>query len=503
MVSTTAAATSLTAGEDSRASAKSGIVYEPNRRSGAATNRSSARYPAANPSGSHSTLAPSFIPRPAMPRKEAADRYSPEIAAAFHHGVTAREATYRSDVVRTSRTPQKPSPMAPAATATTATAAIIPARRRRGTPRRGRPRGAGTEARSPRSAGTAAPRGSGPAAGRRTARCPAARGTAGTAAAAIPPARRTRPAPGATARAVPGSGARGRRRRAASPRQAPRAGCAAAPPGRSSHELLPQRRHLAPRNGDLAPVGERQRRRAVQTRPHLDRAPQVRHVAAVHLHEPVRPPALGQVRHAAAHQEALLVADHAHVVAVCLQEQDRLARHQAGPAAQGGEGDHVVGAARSRGGPARLAHAAERLRQAPPADRLHQVVERLQLEGTDRASLVGAHEHHRRRRLEATQHPRQLEAVDAGHADVEEDRVEGPLRQRAERLLAARRGAHFGRLGQGAQLPREVGEGRPLVVYDEHVEAPLAHAARTPGCDFGTVSRTSVPSPRAESIPSP
>ncbi len=58
-----------------------------------------------NPSGSHSAPEPSFICSPAMPRNDAAERYSPEIAAAFHHGVTARDATNRSDVVRASRTP--------------------------------------------------------------------------------------------------------------------------------------------------------------------------------------------------------------------------------------------------------------------------------------------------------------------------------------------------------------------------------------------------------------
>jgi len=57
------------------------------------------------PTGSHSALAPSFISRPAMPRNDAADRYSPEIAAALNQGVTAREATNRSDVVRAKRTP--------------------------------------------------------------------------------------------------------------------------------------------------------------------------------------------------------------------------------------------------------------------------------------------------------------------------------------------------------------------------------------------------------------
>ena len=58
-----------------------------------------------NPTGSHSALAPNFSISPATPRKLAALRYSPEIAAAFHHGVTARDATNRSEVVRASRTP--------------------------------------------------------------------------------------------------------------------------------------------------------------------------------------------------------------------------------------------------------------------------------------------------------------------------------------------------------------------------------------------------------------
>jgi hypothetical protein len=40
-----------------------------------------------------------------MPRKDAADRYSPEIAAAFHREPTVRDATRKSDVVRENLTP--------------------------------------------------------------------------------------------------------------------------------------------------------------------------------------------------------------------------------------------------------------------------------------------------------------------------------------------------------------------------------------------------------------
>ena len=43
-----------------------------------------------------------------MPRNEAADRYSPEIALAFATGLTVRDATRKSDVLRATRTPNDP-----------------------------------------------------------------------------------------------------------------------------------------------------------------------------------------------------------------------------------------------------------------------------------------------------------------------------------------------------------------------------------------------------------
>ena len=54
-----------------------------------------------------------------MPRKLAADRYSPLIAAAFQAGLTSREATRKSEVVRANR-----SPYAPIATVAQVTATI-------------------------------------------------------------------------------------------------------------------------------------------------------------------------------------------------------------------------------------------------------------------------------------------------------------------------------------------------------------------------------------------
>src|SRR5687768_2819190 len=58
--------------------------------------------------------------RPAMPRKDAADRYSPPMAEAFHSGETVREATRKSLVVRASRRPYMPMPTVAATTRATA-----------------------------------------------------------------------------------------------------------------------------------------------------------------------------------------------------------------------------------------------------------------------------------------------------------------------------------------------------------------------------------------------
>jgi hypothetical protein len=45
------------------------------------------------PIGNHSADAPVRRISPAMPRNDAAERYSPPIADAFHHGRTVRLAT--------------------------------------------------------------------------------------------------------------------------------------------------------------------------------------------------------------------------------------------------------------------------------------------------------------------------------------------------------------------------------------------------------------------------
>ena len=58
-----------------------------------------------NPTGYHSASGPYTAISPATPRNDAAERYSPEIAAAFQAGRTVRDATRKSLVVRANRTP--------------------------------------------------------------------------------------------------------------------------------------------------------------------------------------------------------------------------------------------------------------------------------------------------------------------------------------------------------------------------------------------------------------
>src|SRR3712207_5990580 len=118
MKTTNAVASPRSRRDRSRTWQKSGSVNAPERRSGAATNSSNARYPAANPTGYQSTSTPYRRISPATPRNDAADRYSPLIAAAFQAGLTDREATRKSEVVRANRSPYAPMPTVTSTTST-------------------------------------------------------------------------------------------------------------------------------------------------------------------------------------------------------------------------------------------------------------------------------------------------------------------------------------------------------------------------------------------------
>ena len=65
-----------------------------------------------------------------MPRNDAADRYSPDTAAALSVGEIRREATRKSDVVRIAATPRAPISRVTSSTGTTARAITGDPRRR-------------------------------------------------------------------------------------------------------------------------------------------------------------------------------------------------------------------------------------------------------------------------------------------------------------------------------------------------------------------------------------
>ena len=144
-----------------------------------------------------------------------------------------------------------------------------------------------------------------------------------------------------------------------------------------------------------------------------------------------------------------------------------------------------------------------RLGEPLGAHRLEHVVDGVQVEGVDGVLLVGGHEDDGRRVPEPAQHLGELEPGQAGHVDVEEDRVDVVLAEPAEqpqRLGGGVAGEHVGHPLVAAEQEGELVEGRALVVHDEHAQA--AHAD-TPGANLGTRTITLVPAPGAVSTTTP
>jgi hypothetical protein len=232
----------------------------------------------------------------------------------------------------------------------------------------------------------------------------------------------------------------------------------------------------------------------------------------VHAHEAVAAPTVFDLGEAAAQQEAPRVGDDPDVVAVGLQVEDlRAVQQTRAPAA------HVVhredvgcrlrgilhGGGRRGGGAVALADARQRLVHAPAADRLHQVVLGAQRERLHGGVLVRADEHDRRTLGEAVEHGGQLEAVETGHAHVEEQGVERPLRQQPKRLTAAGRAHHVRDRARRPQHASEVVEGRLLVVHGQHGQAAFAHAACASAALRGRLMVTVVPRPTCDSMRRP
>ena len=77
-----------------------------------------------------------------------------------------------------------------------------------------------------------------------------------------------------------------------------------------------------------------------------------------------------------------------------------------------------------RGRRAQLGGPADGLGEPFPAYGLEDVVDGLEVEGLDGEALVGGDEHDERRLGEPGEQPGEVESVEAGHVDVEEDDVD-------------------------------------------------------------------------------
>jgi len=136
----------------------------------------------------------------------------------------------------------------------------------------------------------------------------------------------------------------------------------------------------------------------------------------------------------------------------------------AGPARQGGE-------LRPGQSPRRLQGCGQFL----PPDGLEQISAGLGFEGIERILVEGGDEHHRRRFGERGQMPCNLDAVHRGHADIEQDHIDGDaLRQRQCIGAVSCLTGHLDTGDLGTQPLQTFSRGR-LVIHDQDAARDGAH----------------------------
>jgi hypothetical protein len=124
----------------------------------------------------------------------------------------------------------------------------------------------------------------------------------------------------------------------------------------------------------------------------------------------------------------------------------------------------------------------ERAGRPVGAHGLEQVVGGAQVERVDGVALVGGDEHDLGWGGEPAEDAGEVEAVEAGHPDVAEHRVEGLGVQGPQRLGAVADGADEPYPRVGAEQPGELVAGRCLVVHDQHRERARPGGQRRVGC---------------------
>ena len=117
-----------------------------------------------------------------------------------------------------------------------------------------------------------------------------------------------------------------------------------------------------------------------------------------------------------------------------------------------------------------LANAGDGLGQTIGFDRLHQVIDGVDLEGVERELAVGGDEHHRGRELQVLQCLGKLQAGCLGHVHVKEHDVAGIFLQLLDGLAHACRLGDDLRLTQFVEQELQFGARRGLVVDDHRFQ---------------------------------
>ncbi len=156
--------------------------------------------------------------------------------------------------------------------------------------------------------------------------------------------------------------------------------------------------------------------------------------------------------------------------------------------------------------------ALDRLLHASAGNRLAQIVQGMQLEGLNGAAVMRADEDQLGGAGEAPQHAGELETVQVGHADVEEDAVVGLAGDERQRFATVGGAFHLAHVRRAAQDPGEIVQRGALIVDGEQHQSFAAHIpalARAPTTvvdspvRLGTLMVTVVPRPSCDSILSP
>ena len=141
-------------------------------------------------------------------------------------------------------------------------------------------------------------------------------------------------------------------------------------------------------------------------------------------------------------------------------------------------------------------HPLQRGGQALGAHRLHQVIDRLGIEGGQGVRIVRRAEHHRGAGLAGRHVARGFESIDARHGDVQQDQVGSPFQAGMHRLAPIHGLSHDLHAGLGREQRAQPLARQRLVVGDQHPHRFSPHRAAPGGHGRGHGSPRPPPRPR-------